>query len=163
MTVFSISCFLSLIALSVKTCHSISLNSFRHTLHLVLFDQRASHFLMFLGPRTVKQNDISSKPSDISPLPSGMPCPGASWRQTIFIRYGLLSRCTSFVVVCIALAEEKLSAAISMTVLFFFSVVVVVVVVVGKPVGSLLIPLPNPWSARVLDSAHVASSTLPRL
>ena len=45
-TIFPISCFLSLIVLSIKTCYCISLNSFRHTFHLVLFDRRACHFLM---------------------------------------------------------------------------------------------------------------------
>ena len=40
------------IGVEPSPCHSISLNSFRHTLHLVLFDRRTSHFLMFLaGPQ----------------------------------------------------------------------------------------------------------------
>ena len=96
-TVFSISCFLSLTIPSMKTCHSVSLSSFRRTLHLVLSDRRANHFLLFLGPKTVKQSDMASEPSDISPLPSEMPCPGASGRQTLFFLSGPLSRRTSFI------------------------------------------------------------------
>lgn len=46
-----------------------------HT-HLIHPDHKASHFLMFWGPSTVKQSDMASKPSDISPLPKAMPCPG---------------------------------------------------------------------------------------
>ena len=33
----------------------------------------------------------------ISPLPNRMPCPGTSWRQTLFILSGPLSRHTSFI------------------------------------------------------------------
>ena len=69
---------------SFKPCHSISLSSFHRTLHLVLFDRRVNHFLLFLGPRTVEQSNVASEPSDISPLPNGMNCPGASGRQTIY-------------------------------------------------------------------------------
>ena len=95
-TVFSISCFLSLSVQPMKTCHSISLSSFRR-LHLVLFDRRANHSLLFLGPRTVKQSDIASEPSDISSLPNGKPRPGASGRQILFILFGPLSRRTPFI------------------------------------------------------------------
>ena len=49
MKVFSISGFLSLMVPSMKTCHSISLSSFHHTLHFVLSDRWANNFLMFQG------------------------------------------------------------------------------------------------------------------
>ena len=46
--------------------------------------------LVLLGPRTVKQSDMASKPSDTLPIPSGTPHPGASGRQL----YSLFSVCS---------------------------------------------------------------------
>ena len=56
-----------------------------HT-HLIHLDHKASHFLMFWGPSTVKQSDMASKPSDISPLPKAMPCPGDWVKQNLFFQ-----------------------------------------------------------------------------
>ena len=41
-------------------------------------------FLAVPVPRTVKQSDMASESSDVSPLPNGMLCPRASGSQTIY-------------------------------------------------------------------------------
>ena len=60
----------------------VSLVSFCVTLQLILSDWWAIHFLMFLGPKTVKQCEMANQHSDIT-SPNGMPCPG-----TYIIREG---------------------------------------------------------------------------
>ena len=102
MAVFSTSCFMSLIV--TRSVHE-NLPLYISELippysHLVLSDRLAGHFLMLLGPRTVRQNDMAGEPSDLSHLRSGMPCPGASRRQTQFILSGPLSRRTSSFIAC---------------------------------------------------------------